>query len=102
MIKAFFVFVVLFLTISINLPHSIITRMGFDANFLFAALIAVVITGLIMHRQLFLIVLVLFCTLMANLPTEIINTWGVEREYFFATLIALVVLPIGAKLSGKY
>ena len=102
MVQACFVFLVLFLTISVNLPHSIIDRVGFDADLLLAALVAVVITGLVIHRQLFLIVLVLFCTIAANLPVAIISTWGVDRDYFFATLIALVLLPIGVKMSGKY
>ena len=100
--KAVLVFIVLFLTMAINLPHGMISRVGFDANYLMAALAAVVLTGLLMHRQLFLIVLVVFACIAANMPDEMMKSWGLESNYFLAVLIALVVLPVGSKLaSGK-
>ena len=100
--KAVLVFIVLFLTMAINLPHGMISRIGFDANYLIAALAAVVLTGLLMHRQLFLIVLVVFACIAANMPDEMMKSWGLESNYFLAVLIALVVLPVGSKLaSGK-
>ena len=100
--KSILIFIILFLTIAINLPHGMISRMGFDADYLMAALIAVVLTGLLKHKQLFLIVLVVFCALAANIPAEMVEAWGLDPDYFLGVLIALVVLPIGAKLSGKY
>ena len=102
MMKTILIFIVLFLTIAINLPHGMIARMGFDADFLIAALIAVVLTGLLKHRQLFLIILVVFCAIAANIPEEMISQWGIDPDYFLGILIALVILPIGAKMSGKY
>ena len=99
--KALLVFIVLFLTITINLPHGMIARVGFDANYLIAALAAVVITGLIMHRQLFLIVVVLFLCGAANMPGEMMQHWGLEKDYFLAVLIAMVVLPVGSKIANR-
>ncbi|MCW8830535.1 MAG: hypothetical protein OQK32_03335 [Gammaproteobacteria bacterium] len=100
--KSLLVFIILFLTIAINLPHGMITRMGFDADILIAVLIAVVLTGLLRHKRLFLIVLVVFCALAANVPEEMIAGWGIDPDYFLGVLVALVLLPIGAKVSGKY
>ena len=99
--KIVLVFMILFLTIAINLPHGMISRVGFDANYLLAALAAVVLTGLLMHRQLFLVVLVIFACIAANMPNEVMQQWGLESNYFLAVLIALVVLPIGSKIAGR-
>ena len=100
--KAVLIFIILFLTIAINLPHGMIARLGFDADILIAVLIAVVLTGLLQHRQLFLIILVVFCALAANVPAEMVRGWGLDPDYFLGVLVALVILPIGAKISGKY
>jgi len=100
--QAVFVFIVLFLSIAVNLPDSIIARMGFDADILMATLVAVVITGLIKHKNLLLILLVVFCSVMANMPDEVMHGWGLDRDYFFGVLVALVITPIGAKMSGRY
>ena len=99
--KAILIFIILFLTIAINLPHGMIARMGFDANILIAGLIAVVLTGLLRHRQLFLIILVVFCALAANVPDEMVEDYGLDPDYFLGILLALVILPMGAKLSAK-
>ena len=96
------VFFILFLTISINLPDSVISRLGFDADILMAALVAVVITGLIQHKNLLLIILVVFCSVLANMPEEVMQSWGLDSDYFFGILVALVVTPIGAKASGRF
>ena len=99
--KAVLVFIILFLTIAVNLPHGMITRIGFDANYLMAALAAVVITGLVMHRQLFLIIIVLFLCGAANMPSEMMEAWGLEKDYFLAVLLAMVILPVGSKIAGR-
>lgn len=99
--KSILVFIILFLTIAINLPHGMVARMGFDADILIAALIAVVLTGLLRHRQLFLVILVVFCVIAANMPEELMMQWGIDPDYFLGILVALVILPIGARLSGK-
>ena len=85
--QAVLVFIILFLTMAINLPHGMISRIGFDANYLMAALAAVVLTGLLMFRQLFLVVLVIFACIAANMPDEVMQSWGLESNYFLAVLI---------------
>ena len=96
--KYFLSFLVIFLSIAANLPDSMIARLGLDANYLLAALVAVAITGLIAHRHILLVVLVLSCTIGANLPEDVIELLGMDRDILFATLIALVVIPF---IAGK-
>ena len=100
--KAILIFIILFLTIAINLPHGMISRLGFDADILIAVLIAVVLTGLLQNKQLFLIILVVLCAVAANIPAEMVRSWGLDPDYFLGVLVALVILPIGAKVAGKY
>ena len=87
-----------FLSIAINMPDSMITRLGLDTNYLFAALAAIVIAGLSVHRSMLLVILILTCTVGANLPQEMAVYLGLDRDILFATLIALIVVPF---LAGK-
>jgi hypothetical protein len=82
----------------INLPDSMIARLGLDANYLLAALAAIAIAGLLVHRRMLLIFLVLLCTIGANLPESVIEHIGIDRDILFATLIALVIVPF---IAGK-
>lgn len=75
-----------------------ITRLGFDANYMLAALAAIAIAGLIVHRRMLLVVLVLACTVGANLPDDIVESLGLNRDILLATLIALIVVPF---IAGK-
>jgi len=95
-------FLIIFLSIAINMPDSMITRLGFDANYLFAALAAVAITGLIVHRRILLVVLVILSTIGANLPVGVADRLGLDRDMLLATLIALVVIPyVAGKVEMK-
>ncbi|MCK5639794.1 MAG: hypothetical protein KAJ19_03315 [Gammaproteobacteria bacterium] len=91
--RFFLVFLVLFMSIGINLPESYIAHLGLEPDYLKAALAAWVITGLIIYRNLALIVLVVSLSVGANLPTEMLESWSIDRDVIMATLIAIVVLP---------
>jgi hypothetical protein len=91
-------FLIIFISTAINLPDSMIARLGFDANYLLAALAAIAIAGLIVHRGLLLILMVLACAIGANLPEGIVNYIGMDRDVLFATLIALILVPF---IAGK-
>jgi len=92
------VFLITFLTLAVNMPDSMITRLGLDANYLLATLVSIAIAGLLVHRRMFLVILVLLCVLGANLPENIIDHFGLDRDILFATLIALIVAPF---VAGK-
>ena len=95
-------FLIIFMSIAINMPDGMITRMGFDANYLFAALAAVAITGLIVHRRIMLVVLVILSTIGANLPVGLADQLGLDRDIMLATLIALIVIPyVAGKVEMK-
>lgn len=92
------VFFVFFLTIVVNTQDNIIARMGFDNNYLLLTLVAVAVTGLIVHRRLMLIVLVLFMSIGANMPDGFLLTFGIERDYLAGGLIGIVLVPSIARL----
>lgn len=75
-----------------------VARLGIDVDYLLAALVAMVIAGLIVHRGMFLVVLVLTCTICANLTDDMATYLGFDRDIIFATLIALVIIPF---ISGR-
>jgi len=87
------IFLVLFMAISINLPDGIISRLGIDPNYLIVALAALVVTGLIAHRNLALPVLIALMCIGANLPVDYATQVGVNRDILTAGLISLVITP---------
>lgn len=97
MTRTFLVFLILFLSTTINLPHGILDHLGLQKSYLMATLSAIVITGLIVHRTLLLIVLVVGLALCANMPESFLLEHGVHRDYLLATLMALVLIPYVAK-----
>lgn len=100
--KVISVFVILFLMIAINLPHGMFARIGFEGDYLMAALVALVLALLVRNRHLYLIILVVLCTLAANLPETMFAEWYVDPDYFLGILLALVILPIGMQSSGRH
>jgi len=91
-------FLIIFLALAVNLPDGMIARLGFDPNYLFAALVAMALAGLLVHRRMLLVLLILACTIGANLPANVTDYLGLDRDILFATLIALVFIPF---IAGK-
>lgn len=81
------------MSIVINLPDSYIARLGIEPNYMIAALAAIVIAGLMVHRRLLLIVLVVGLSIGTNMPETYMSSIGVSRDYLFATLVAIVIIP---------
>lgn len=97
MLKFGLVFFVMLMTITINLPDSIIARVGIEPDYMLASLTAIIITGLIQYRKLALIVLVVFMSLGANMPEDFMLNFGINRDYLAAGLVAIVLTPFIAK-----
>ena len=93
-------FLVIFMSVIINLPDGYLVRLGIDANIMMAALAAIVIAGLTMHRRLALIVLVVLLSVGANLPESATEVIGVNRDFLLAGLIALLLVPFFARFTG--
>ena len=82
---------ILFMSIAVNLPDSVIARLGFDPDYLKAALLAVIIAGLTRYHNLALMVLVVLLSIAANMPLDMARELGVDRDVFTATLVAIVL-----------
>ena len=91
-------FLIIFLALAVNLPDGMLARIGLDANYLLAGLVAVALAGLLVHRRMLMVLLVVLCTIGANLPEDITEYLGLDRDILFATLIALVLIPF---IAGK-
>lgn len=101
MLKFILVFLVLSMSIGVNLPDNMIARLGFQPDYLKVALAAWIITGLVVYRQLALIVLVVALCIGANLPVPLAEQFNINRDYMLAALVAIVILPwvVGERLG---
>lgn len=93
-------FLVLFVSIAINLPSGYLALLGIDADILAAALVAVVLTVLTVNRKLFFVVLVVAMSIGANLPDPTIQRLGVDREILLSGLVAIVLIPYVMYMFG--
>ena len=100
--KIILVFLILFISTIINLPDGIIARLGINANALTAALLAIVISGLVVHRKLLFIVLVVSLSIGTNMPETFMSSIGIDRDFLFATLIVIIILPFFLSSTRRY
>ena len=94
-----FVFLMLFLTVGINVSRPLLGAFGVEKNYLFVTLIAVVVAGLLVHRRLLLILLVVGLAAVVNLPVETLENYNISRTILLASLMAIVLLPAMGRFS---
>ena len=87
---------VLFMTIAVNLPDNMISRLGFEPDYMLAALAAIVITGLTAYRKLAAITLVVLISLGANMPEGFLPV-DIDRDILTACLVVIVFTPTLSK-----
>ncbi len=83
----------LFMTMAINLSDNIITRLGFDPDYMLAALAANIITGMVLYHKMAILILVCLMSLGANMPEDFILSFGIDRDILTASLIVIVLIP---------
>ena len=94
------VFLVVLLSVGINLGEQVLTMFRLDHDFLMLALGAIVIAGLMVHQHLLVVVLVVALSLAINLPPEVLASHHLDRDMLMVTLMVAVLAPIGARLMG--
>ena len=98
LMKGSLIFLVLMIAIVINLEDNMIARLGFEPTFLKITLVAVVITGLVIHHNLALVVLVLFLSVGANMPAGFMLNFGIDRDILTGFLGAIILMPFIARI----
>lgn len=85
---------VLLMTVFINLPASVMVRIGADPAAIKGTLLAMIFIGLLAYRALAMVVVTSLMALGANLPEELAALWGFDRDVLFYALIAMVAIPL--------
>jgi hypothetical protein len=93
-------FLIVMLSIGANVGEHLLEQFNIDRNYLLIALIAIVIAGLVAHRNLFFIVIVAGLTVAINLPAEEVIRRGLNPDILFGTLLAVIVAPAAIRLLG--
>lgn len=93
MVKYLLYALALFLLLGITIAREMLAAMGFATDYLVIALVALVITWLLMHKKVLLIATVAFLAVLANLPPENLASMGINRDVLLATLAAVVIAP---------
>lgn len=92
---------IIFMTLGITLSKTLLERIGMDTNYLFIALGALVVSGLLVYRGLLLIIIALLMSLAVNLPVELLAQYSLDRDVLMVVLLLMVIFPIGVRGAGK-
>lgn len=82
-----------FLLLGITIAKEMVDAMGMKTDYMVIALVALVITWLMVHKKVFLVALVAFLAVLANLPPETLANLGIHRDVLLAALVAVIVAP---------
>jgi hypothetical protein len=93
------VFIVMLLSVGINVEQQML-MLYFNRSYLVLTLLAIAITGLLAHRNLFFIVLVSGLSFTINLPQGMLQLYSINPDILFLSLVALIITPTFIKLLG--
>ncbi len=92
---------IIFMTMGITLSKALLERIGMDTNYLYIALGALVISGLLVYRGLLLIIIALLMSLAVNLPGDLLAQYSLDRDVLMVVLLLMVIFPVGVRGAGK-
>lgn len=89
------------MTLGITLSKALLERIGMDTNYLYIALGALVVSGLLVYRGLLLIIIALLMSLAVNLPGDLLAQYSLDRDVLMVVLLLMVIFPVGVRGAGK-
>jgi len=92
---------IIFMTLDITLSKALLERIGMDTNYLYIALGALVVSGLLVYRGLLLIIIALLMSLAVNLPGDLLAQYSLDRDVLMLVLLLMVIFPVGVRGAGK-
>jgi len=92
---------IIFMTLGITLTKALLERIGMDTNYLYIALGALVVSGLLVYRGLLLIIIALLMSLAVNLPGDLLAQYSLDRDVLMLVLLLMVIFPVGVRGAGK-
>jgi len=92
---------IIFMTLDITLSKALLERIGMDTNYLYIALGALVVSGLLVYRGLLLIIIALLMSLAVNLPGDLLAQYSLDRDVLMVVLLLMVIFPVGVRGAGK-
>ena len=95
--KFLVIFVIILLAIGTNLSDGFFVRYGVHPDFLYIALGAFVIAGLVANEKVVFIVMICLVVIAANLPDDLARSYGYNPDVMLGVLVGLVLIPFLSK-----
>lgn len=92
---------IIFMTLGITLSRALLERIGLETNYLFIALGALVVSGLLVYRGLLLIMIAIAMSIAVNMPEDFLVQYSVDRDVLLVILLMMVIFPIGVRGASK-
>lgn len=92
---------IIFITIGITLSQALLERLGIETNYLYIALGAMMVSGLLVSRGLLLIIIAILMSVAVNLPIEFLLEYSIDRDVLMVFLLLMVIFPVGVRGARK-
>jgi hypothetical protein len=92
---------IIFMTLGITLSRALLEGVGLETNYLFIALGALVVSGLLVYRGLLLIMIAIAMSIAVNMPEDFLMQYSVDRDVLLVILLMMVIFPIGVRGASK-
>jgi hypothetical protein len=99
--NTFILGLILFVTVGVTFTTILLQRLGFEPNYLFIALGAVLVAGLLVYRGVLLILLAIAISVSLSLPTELLQQYSIDRDVLIVVQILMILFPISIKGASK-
>ena len=91
--KGLLLFLMMVISLAVNLEDNLITRMGLGMNYGLVMLVALIIAMLVARQSLTTIFMVCMLSFIVNLPAGFILNFGIDREIYFGLMTSIISAP---------
>lgn len=86
--------IVLFITLGVTIARETLAQLGLDSNYLVMAMLAIVVTAMLAHRNYLLVGVVGLLCIVINLPPEAMGDIQIDHDFLIASLLGVTILPL--------
>jgi|TARA_B100000315_G_scaffold111949_2_gene102648 hypothetical protein len=88
------IFVLTFITLTINANDGIISRLGLEFGYGLIALVSLSVSTLLIGQRTVVISMVIAMSLLANMPKEFVLNFGLDRDLYMGIATAIILAPV--------
>ncbi len=98
--RSMMVFVLLLVTLAMNIDDNLLARVGFAGNYALILLLSLLFTVILTGRSVYIVAAIVLLSMVANMPADFTLNFGVDRDYYAGVMLALLMQPFMARIMS--